>query len=419
MTDLKLVEQLAELCGISGNYEDWTGNPVSVATEYKLPLLQAMGLNVSSDEAIQRAIEQQQRQPWDPLIPPVCVFTQGHSLTIPLHLDSLLKGSSFKGKITLESGREVFITVDTTALAVEESRVFQNQNLSRLSFQLPDDLPLGYHQLSLQSDKTKSHCLLIIAPETCFEPGQLTHGGKIWGSAIQLYTVRTENDWGMGDFSSLRLLAQKLAAEGADIIGLNPIHALYPANPLHTSPYSPSSRNFINPLYIDITEVEDFAQSQEAQQRYVDKAFQGLLQQARTEEYVDYNLVATLKYGFLTLLFDHFNEHHIQQGSPRGQSFLNFCQNRGSELERHALYEAIYEHYKNLDINNWGWPCWEDTFQNPDSNAVKEFAEENEHRIQYYMYLQWVAEDQLAHAQNAAVESGNAGWYLQRSGSRG
>ncbi|WP_062261499.1 4-alpha-glucanotransferase [Endozoicomonas arenosclerae] len=406
MSDPKLIELLAGHCGISGEYDDWAGNPVNVPTEYKLPILRALGLEVDSDEAIQHAINDNEQQRWQQLISPVYVFTRGQPCLISLHVDERQMGNLFKAEITLETGSQHLLTLNTGDMTAETSRTLDDTTYHHLMFKLPDDLPLGYHKLSLQSNNTRGQSLIIIAPDTCYEPEKLNKGNRIWGSAIQLYTLRTDQDWGMGDFSSLRLLAAQLAEQGADIVGLNPIHALYPANPLHCSPYSPSSRTYINPMYIDVMAVADFDDCEEARKRFEDPEFKQQLNQARKEEYVDYSLVAWLKFGFLNTLFEHFYEQHITSESPRGVAFLNFCKNKGPGLARHALYETIYEHYKGLDINNWGWPCWESLFQDPESNAVKEFASHNQKRIQYYMYLQWLAEDQLAKAQEAAIEAG-------------
>ncbi|WP_422135129.1 MULTISPECIES: 4-alpha-glucanotransferase [unclassified Endozoicomonas] len=406
MSDPDLIEQLAGYYRVSGEYSDWAGEPVSVPIEYKLPILAAMGLNVESDDAIKQAITDFEQQRWQQLLHPVSVFTQGQAYQVSLHLEDQQLGQLFKGEIILETAGHHSLNLNTDDMPIEESCNFGGKIYHHLTFKLPDTLPLGYHRLSLQSNNTQDCALIIIAPETCYEPEGLGSGNKIWGSAIQLYTLRTRHDWGMGDFSSLSQLATQLAEQGADVIGLNPIHALYPANPLHASPYSPSSRTFINPLYIDITAVPDFRECDEARTRFEEPELKEQLQRARDQEYVDYSLVAWLKFGFLNTLFEHFYQQHLNPESSRGKAFLDFCRNRGPALEQHALYEAIYEHYKKLNINNWGWPCWEPLFQNPESSAVKAFASDNRKRIQYYMYLQWLAEDQLAKAQEAAIEAG-------------
>ncbi|MRI31889.1 4-alpha-glucanotransferase [Endozoicomonas sp. OPT23] len=406
MSDLARIETLAAFYGVSGEYSDWAGNPVTVPTEYKIPILEAMGVDVSSDENITRSFQDRLLYDWNQLIPPVVVMTQGHSSPVPVNLPADKLNVQLKGALELENGETLPLTVDTAKLETESVQTVEGTEYHRLTWHLPDNLSLGYHQLSLKERTLSADTLVIVTPETCYEPGELTQGTKIWGSSVQLYTIRTEHDWGMGDFSSLKYLATELAAQGAHIVGLNPIHSLYPANPHHCSPYSPSSRNFINPLYLDVTAIADFQECEAAQKKFKDKGFQELLSQARAEEFVDYGLVAHLKYQLLEVLFEHFTTHHLEPESARAKEFKKYCASRGDSLKRHALYEAIYAHYKAIDFNNWGWPCWEELFQQHDSNAVNEFASQNQHQITYYMYLQWLSELQLAEAQQAALEAG-------------
>lgn len=404
--DPQLVEQLATLSGVCGDYEDWAGRPVSVPTELKVPILQAMGFDLSSTDSARAAMQRYQEQQWDSLIAPVNVVHQGQPFTVDMYVPEGRLGNSFKGEFELESGRRRSISVKADSLEVIERKSFPSRDLVKLALILPQDLPTGYHQLTLKNRNLEAISLIIVAPPSCFEPESLAKGHKIWGSAIQLYTLRTNNDWGIGDFSSLKTLAQKLAEQGANIIGLNPIHSLYPANPLHTSPYSPSSRNYINPLYLDVTAIPEFSQSSSAQAMVNDAPFQDAIAQARQTEYVDYERVAGLKFKVLEQLFKEFQQEHIQTESPRGKAFLNFCDIRGASLKRHATYEALYAHFKQLDIMSWGWPCWPEEYQTPDSDAVSTFIKENDDAIQHYQYLQWLAEIQLAEAQQTAIEAG-------------
>ncbi|MGI9274571.1 MAG: 4-alpha-glucanotransferase [Endozoicomonas sp.] len=406
MPDLKMVERLAELCEVSGEYLDWAGNPVSVTTEYKIPLLQAMGLDLTDDAAIERAIEQRQAADWEQLLPPVIVLHEGQPFCLNMHVPEGRLNSNFKGELELEDGKRRPFAVKADSLVEVDRKALKAKDIVRLSVPLPDDLPYGYHRLSLKNRNLEGHSLVIVAPKTCYEPESLGRGEKLWGSSIQLYTVRTAQNWGMGDFTSLKQLAGKLAAEGANIVGLNPIHSLFPSNPLHASPYSPSSRNFINPLYIDVTAIPEFVDCQEARSIVDSEEFQRKLKAAREIAYVDYDRVASLKYQVLTTLFEHFNETHIKAKTARGKAFQKFCKLRGDSQERHATFEALYEHFRSQDEYSWGWPSWKEEFQTPDSQAVKDFARTHKSKIHYFMYLQWVAEIQLAEAQQAAVDAG-------------
>lgn len=402
----KLIEELATLSGVCGDYEDWAGNPISVSTELKVPILHAMGFDVSNAETTGDAIEQYKKTAWEALIAPVNVVHQGQPFIIDLFVPESRISSTFKGDFELESGRHRSISVKADTLEVLDRKTFSDKDAVRLAFTLPKDLPVGYHRLTLKNRNLEAVSLIIVAPQTCFEPQSLSEGHKIWGSAIQLYTLRTNHDWGIGDFSSLKLLAENLADQGAHIIGLNPIHSLYPANPLHTSPYSPSSRNFINPLYLDITAIPEFHQCNKTRNLFNEAGFQASIQKTREATNVDYEHVAALKFKLLEQLYEHFKQEHVQTESPRGKAFLNFCEIRGTSLDNHATYEALFAHFKQKDRMSWGWPCWPMEYQTPDTDEVEAFQRQNPSHIQYFKYLQWLSEIQLADAQQAAKDAG-------------
>src|SRR5690606_18516394 len=120
-------------------------------------------------------------------------------------------------------------------------------------------------------------------------------GERVWGIAVQLYSLRSPRNWGMGDFGDLRELIELAAPLGCGIVGMNPLHALMPANPAHISPYSPSSREFLNVLYIDVESVEEFADCEPARNLVASESFQAELRRLRATDKVDYERVAAAK----------------------------------------------------------------------------------------------------------------------------
>ncbi len=116
-------------------------------------------------------------------------------------------------------------------------------------------LPPGYHRLSVGD--LAGETLLICAPPRCWRPALLESGGRLWGPTLQLYGVRSDDNWGIGDFGDLARIVEQWGGRGAGIVGLNPLHALFAHNPAHVSPYSPSSRLRLNTLYIDVEAVDD------------------------------------------------------------------------------------------------------------------------------------------------------------------
>ncbi len=402
----ELINQLAELAGMPGTYHDWAGEPVSIALENKAPMLEALGFDMSSEKTVQYEIEQLIEKPWQDALPEVVVLHDDKPYEIPLNLKKKQLKESIVVHLLLESGEEQNIEVKLSALEVVERHSAGKSETLRFNLPLPQDLPLGYHRLQLNDKGFKADSSLIIAPATCYEPESLLNGEKIWGSGVQLYSVRSERNWGMGDFTDLKTLTTELGQNGAHFVGLNPIHALYQDNPLHCSPYSPSSRLYGNVLYLDPLVVPEFEECKEAQQRFSDDTFQQRLTESRACDYVDYEKTASLKFEILDQLYEYFREQHLSSNSDRAKTFEAYCARHGEPLQRFAVFNALYEHFRKQDLMNWGWPCWPEAYQDPDSKEVAEFAKANEERITYFKYLQWLAEEQFAQAQQSAKEAG-------------
>lgn len=226
----------------------------------------------------------------------------------------------------------------------------------------------------------------------CHLPAALTAGGRLWGLTVQLYGVRSRRNWGIGDFTDLAALLEFTAAAGGDVVGLNPLHALFPDNPAHISPYSPSHRAFLNVLYIDVEALPEFPACAEARRRVASADFQQRLQALRAAELVDYPGVAQVKFAILRELFDRFRT----SGGARQKAFAAWRQAQGSELEQHARFEALQAHFRALDANVWGWPAWPADYRDPASPAVAAFAAAHADEVTWHAWLQWLADEQLA-----------------------
>ena len=251
----ELVNQLAELCGLTGSYQDWD-RVVTIAIENKILLLQNMGFDLSSDETLAKAIAKVQRSIWSRRLPVVRSCIRARTFELVLRNTASDVYQPVELTVSFEQGGELSLTANPSELNVVEHKVIDGSEYIAVNIELPADMPLGYHSVTMAaSDET---CSLIVVPETCYEPEAMKAGKKIWGSGIQLYSVRSQKNWGMGDYSDLDALIKGLADNGADFIGLNPLHALYQANPLHASPYSPSSRTYANVLYINPEAVPEF-----------------------------------------------------------------------------------------------------------------------------------------------------------------
>ena len=228
-------------------------------------------------------------------------------------------------------------------------------------------------------------------PERCFQPAVLKDEGRVWGLTVQLYSLRSRRNWGMGDFGDLAALVDSIAAAGGAFIGLNPLHALFPDNPAHISPYSPSHRGFLNVLYIDVEAVPEWAACEAARCRHASADFQERLQALRATDVVDYVGVAQAKFALLPLLYEQFKS----ADSARAAAFAAWRAQQGEALECHARYEALQAHFRKTQ-DAWGWPAWPAAYHDPESAAVAAFAATQADVVTYYAWLQWLADTQLA-----------------------
>lgn len=247
-------------------------------------------------------------------------------------------------------------------------------------------------------------------PFRCFEPEGMARGERLWGVSVQLYGVRSARNWGMGDFTDLTKLIWRSAREGADFIGLNPLHALYAAEPARFSPYSPSSREFLNVLYIDPREMLSFDFAPEAGSAIADPLFQQRLAALRDAELVDYPGIWAAKEEIFRLVFDAFEGLCADEpDSPLAVGFAYFIKERGETLRRFAVYQALSS-TPGFGVN---WRAWPEEYRDPDGAAIRQFMEANVRQIRYHAFLQWEADTQLAACAAAAAEAGmRIGLYL-------
>jgi len=143
----------------------------------------------------------------------------------------------------------------------------------------PTKLPLGYHSLSLEAsgprDTQHATMAVIVVPSSSYLHPRVRGSRRAWGLTIQLYGLRSRRNWGIGDFRDLKDVIRWVGTElGADLLGVNPLHALPPGQ---VSPYSPSSRLFHHPLYLDLEGIHEFREAPSLQAKVKAPTFQAML----------------------------------------------------------------------------------------------------------------------------------------------
>lgn len=396
MSDAALLEALAQDHGIALTYRDIWSHERRAEPGVLSTLLQAMGVDTASDASLAQALRDEQRARWGRVLPPYALPV-GAQTPIVLRLADELWPTTLRWRVIEEGG----VTHEGSLRAadcreLERARVDAREHAA-FEWRLPLALPAGYHRLQLLlEERPLGEALLIVAPRSCHRPQALRGGARVWGVAVQLYALRSARNWGIGDYSDLGAVVDQWGRRGAAIVGVNPLHALFPHNPAHASPYSPSSRSFLNALYLDIEAVPEFAACDAAQQRVAAPAFQARLLALRASPLVDYPGVAEAKWPLLELLYAQFREQHLNGNTPRAQAFAAFCDQHGAALQRHACFEALQEHFCRDDPSVWGWPAWPLAYRHPEGPAVQQFALAHRERVQFFAYVQWLCDEQLA-----------------------
>jgi (1->4)-alpha-D-glucan 1-alpha-D-glucosylmutase len=412
------LNRLCERNGIALAYWDIWGKHHLVSKQTRRALLAAMGVQADDDQAAYQVLTASEDAEWRRVLPPVQVVWQGaDTLVIPLSLPADRAASRYRWVNVLENGERRDGEFRPGDLESVGARMIDKDPWRRWTLKLPAISDWGYHRLELHDlerpDNPVVSMPLILTPRVCYQPEAIGDERRVWGPAIQLYAVRSSRNWGIGDFTDLRHVLNFAAGAGAALVGLNPLHALFPHDPEHASPYGPSSRLFLNILYVDVEAMDDFTESEALQKRVADEVFQARLRALRASEQVDYPEVARAKLEIITGLFHHFRRHHLNSGSERAQAFRRFQSEQGPWLYRHALHEALQAWLYEQDSAAWGWPSWPKAYRDPQSEAVAAFAADQPQAIEFYEYLQWQAHLQLEAAGRHSYALGlGVGLYL-------
>jgi (1->4)-alpha-D-glucan 1-alpha-D-glucosylmutase len=406
--NLALLERVCAACGIAPAYLDVWGRERTVPIETRRALLAAMGVTAASDAELERALDAREKQAWRRPLPPVRVVRAGEAEpALMVALPEACAGARFEWTLTEENGARRGGAFVPGEMEIAARRRVAGAGFIRLILRLPGPPGPGYHRFELNAPDhataPRAEMALIVAPRRCYVPEALERG-RVWGPMVNLYGVQSRRNWGIGDFTDLRALAELAAGSGAGIVGVNPLHALFAHDPEHASPYSPASRVLLNALYLDPEDLPEFAGCAAAQDRVSSEGFQAALRALRSADLIDYRRVAQVKFEVLELLYARFREQHLDRDTDRARAFRAFQRAGGEALRLGSLFYALQETFHRRDASAWGWRSWPPEYHDPDSPAVAEFARDHVPRMEYFDYLQWNAQAQLDAAGKRALE---------------
>ncbi|QIB65198.1 4-alpha-glucanotransferase [Kineobactrum salinum] len=363
------LEKLLYLTGVSSQYLDYGGERREVPAAHRLQALRVMGYVPDDPAAVRAAVAELDEAHWRQWLDPCYVVAAARpGLQLHCHPRELAECLQWQ----LSTAEQEVARGEWRPGVEPEVGDYHSDGVrySARELVLPALQP-GYYTLRMWHRERTESSQVMACPERCFDAADPDQ--RLWGVSCQLYTLRSGRNWGIGDFTDLRQLLDLAAGAGADLVGLNPLHAPCSDSPDAASPYSPSDRRFINPLYIDPEQLPEWAAVATGE---AVGHWQESCRQLRSEALVDHERVAQLKYAAFEALFDQFVS--MQAATARGRRFAEFEAAGGASLSGFADYEADH---------------------NP-------FADRHRQDPRFHSWLQWLAITQLTACQQHARSIG-------------
>lgn len=321
-----------------------------------------------------------------------------------LYLNTMVAHENGEESLQMPSefhGTEAVVLIDE-ADEYQTLTLYSGDN-DTLWIKLPQ-LACGYYTLSAETGGKSCLVRLIVAPESVYQPKLLANGRRMNGLTMHLYSLRSERNWGIGDFTDLLNLMKYAAEKKLDFVGINPLHALFTSKPAFASPYSPSSREWLNPIYLDIEKVGAFTYNEQLKNWLAQPKIRQRIAALRVTETVTYTAVWACKRDALHMAFNAFEQDTCEAAENERAAFEAFVADKGEALQCFGLFEALGQYYSRP--GQVGWQSWPSEFHQPDSEAVEKFARSHEREIRFYMWLQWLCAEQLREVNQAAAEYG-------------
>lgn len=379
--------ELAHRYGVATEFTDWSLQNRAVGRDTVIEVLTALGVDASSDETIAAAIEADELAPWRRMLPPVVVATEGRRNAFAVHVPHW---NPVEVTVIAEDGTE--------QPAVQQDfwvdpREVDGVLTGRATFAVPE-LPPGYHRIRAVDPAagTTAETDLIVTPAR-LDTADRFDDRQLWGLAVQLYSTRSAESWGIGDFADLASLAEVSAEQyGADFIQVNPLHATNPVPPVENSPYLPVTRRFVNPLYLRLEDIPE-VQALRGKDRKMFRDHAKKLRRLNTDvRDIHRDRIYRAKLEVLDAAFA------VEPKKKRAKAFRRFCEEQGDGLTSFATWCALIEKF-GADS-----PKWHKKLTDPDfiARQQRKLAD----RIEFHAWLQWLCDVQLADAQAVARAAG-------------
>ena len=391
--------ELVDRFGISTQFYDWKGRHTQVGEQTVIAILAEFGVDASTPERARAAAQRVRDDHWRRIVQPCVVLRAGQEGRVDVHVPA---GAPVSLRIVGEDGNDHLPwQVDNW----NPDRPIDGRMIGEATFGIPGNLPLGYHELIVTIGThdadgsaadggihTTATSTIIVTPNRVGLPRRMG-ASRVWGYAAQLYSVRSHHSWGLGDLTDLADLCTWSASQGAGYLLTNPLHAAEVAGRMEPSPYLPSSRLFVNPIYIRPELIAEYHD--------LDQYYASLIESLRTttldddpQALLDRDRTWQAKSQALELI------HRVDMSASRRMAFTAFRVARGRRLEDFATWCLLSE------LHGSDWHDWPAELHDPHGAAVARVRREHADRIDFHMWLQWIADQQLSTAQSCGTDAG-------------
>lgn len=391
MTDRPILDALAERMGIESAYTDLQGVRHVCSDATKITLLSAMGISAATQADAQAALQQLERAEDADILPavrvlPAAEFTLcGLAARVPL----TMRGDfSWRVELTSEQGQ-----------THHREGIAERTDFPTLRIDWPQPTPFGYYTVQVvltgNGQEHRGTMRLILTPKTCIPIAELMQEQRGFGLCANLYTLRSKDNWGVGDFGDLANLVRWMGRAGGAFVGTNPLHALYNRDP-DISPYSPVSRLFRNPIYLEVTTNPEWPEYQSALSKTDERAHTRKIAALRAAHEVDYQGVWSLKRDVLRDLHRIFVKKHAKQSTERGKAYRAYVASQGTLLEDYATFMALIDHRTAHNGDGLDFHIWPNELRDPRSPAVADFRRDHGSDVEFHCYLQFEIDRQMS-----------------------
>ena len=384
----KLLRKLSEFYGITSSYIDKMGVKHYTNDDLRKVFLKAQGVKNFNEKSLDIEINNMENQPWLNGFEDTYTFFDNEKIRVAFYIPEKYLGLRAEFTFIDENGTSGFTTKTLDKKYIVKTKKIYGKKYCKLMLSFRGKFEPDYYDMIARVGNSEYKSFLIIAPKSSYLPKVIKNKEKIIGLSVQLYAIKSKQNMGIGDFSDLKKFITLAHKYGCEFVGINPLGVMNPKSNKDVSPYRTISREYINYIYLDLTKVDDFKNSEKIQKYIKTKSYKDELEKLRNAKFIDYKSVFDFKLRLLKLMYEQF-KNEIKNNTVHAKYFKKFLNAEGEKLQNLCLFETI------LEKQNSYWKNWINGLNDIGSDSVSKFKKLHKDRINFYAYTHWLCHLQL------------------------